>query len=77
MTSIVSPALHRDGAVGLRELLDRNQAFGLVSEIDDHVFVGDLEDVALQQFAFVRRGEMTVVVDELLVVRIFGGQRQI
>ena len=57
---------------GLRELLDRDQTFGLVSEVDDHFGGVNFYDVALQQLAFVRRREVGVVLDELLVIRLFG-----
>ena len=66
--------LNVNTAVGRHELLDRNQAFRLVSEIDNYIFVGDVDNAALQQFAFVRRREVAVVVDELLVFRLFSRQ---
>ena len=65
--------LNLDAAVGLTELLDWNQAFRLVSEVDDHVGIVQFYDTALEQFAFVRRSEMAVVFDELLVIRFFSG----
>ncbi len=65
--------MHVNAAIRLRELLDGNQAFGFISEIDDDVVVVEFYDAALQQLAFVGRSEMTVVFDELLVVRLFGG----
>ena len=64
--------LERECCRRAAELLDRNQAFGLVSEVDDDFGVVKFYDTALQQLAFVRRREMTVVFDELLVIRLFG-----
>ena len=61
-----------NGPVRLSELFDGNQAFRLVSKIDDDVCIVEFHDAALQQFAFVGRSEMSVVVDELLVIRLFG-----
>ena len=50
--------LHGDVAAGVRELLDGNQAFGLVSEIDDDFLGGDFEDAALQHLALGGRSEV-------------------
>ena len=50
------------------ELFDRNDAFGLVPEIDNDVFCGDAEDRALQHFVGGWRGEMTVIFEQVLVV---------
>ncbi len=72
ITSIRSPACTCNAPIGLRELLDRNQAFGFVAEIDDDVRFVEFYDAALQQLAFVGRSKMRVVVDELLVIRLFG-----
>ena len=52
---------------GALELLDRDQAFGLVSEIDDHVLGGDAQDRALQNLVGGRRGEVAVIVEKILV----------
>ena len=60
--------LHRDFAAGALKLLDRNDAFGLVAEIDDHVFGGDAENRSLQNFVGGGRREMAVVVEKILVV---------
>ncbi len=40
-----------DGAIRLFHLLDRNQAFELISEIDDDFLGGDLDHMAQQQLA--------------------------
>jgi hypothetical protein len=65
--------LDLDTAVGLAELFDGNEALGLVSEVDDDVSIVKFYNAALEQFAFMRRREMAIVFDELLVVRFFGG----
>src|ERR1017187_9604481 len=65
--------LDLDTAVGLSELFDGNEALGLVSEVDDDVSIVKFYNAALEQFAFMRRGEMAIVFDELLVLRFFGG----
>jgi len=44
--------LNRDVPVGRGELFDRHQAFGLVSEIDDHFLIGDLEYPAFEDLTF-------------------------
>src|SRR6185312_13198539 len=69
--------MHRHAAVRESELLDGNKSFGLVTEIDDHFFIGYLQHAALQKLAFGRRGKMTIVVDELLVSRFLFGHRTI
>ncbi len=64
--------LNVNAAIRQRELFDGNQTFGLVAEVDDHVFIVEFHDAALQQFALVGRSKMSVIVDELLVIRLFG-----
>src|ERR1022692_109688 len=63
----IKAALHRNIAVGIAELLDGNEAFGLVSEVDDHVLGGDTEYCALQDFVGGGRREMAVIVEKVLV----------
>ncbi len=63
-------------AIGLAELLDWYEPFRFISEVDDDIGIVEFYDAALQQFAFVRRSEMTVVLNELLVVRFFRGHGQ-
>ena len=65
---MASPGLERDCAVRLPDLLDRNQAFELVAEIDDDFLRSDFDDVALQQLPFGGRREMAIVLDEMLVI---------
>src|ERR1700685_3456906 len=60
-----------DTAIGLLELLDGHQTFRLVAEVDDYVFVGNLKNMTLKQFAFMRRSKMAIVVQELLVIGLF------
>ena len=60
--------LHRDFAAGPLKLFDRNQPFGLVSEIDDDVFGGKAEHRALQDLIRGGRREMAVIVEKILVV---------
>ena len=74
---MVSPGLHGDAAVGLDELGDGNQTFGLVAEIDDHFGGGDLEHMALQHFTLRGRREVAVVVDELFVIRHLGRHQRL
>ena len=38
----MSPGLHRDFAVLVEELVDRDDAFGLVADVDDHFGRGRL-----------------------------------
>src|ERR1039457_3328346 len=68
---------HVRASIRQNELLDRNEAFGLIAEIDDDFLVGDGEDAALHQLAFMRRSEVAVPVDELLVLRLFGRYMQV
>ena len=72
MTSIVSPGFTLYRPVRLRELRDRDQALGLVPEIDDYFLVGDLKDVALQHLAFSGRGEVAVIIEHLRIVPLGG-----
>ena len=65
--------LERNCAVGLPDLLDGYQTFELIAEIDDDFLRGDFDDVALQQLPFRGRSEVTVVLDEMLVV-FFDGE---
>ncbi len=60
--------LHRHFAARRAKLLDGDDAFGLVSEIDDHVLGGDSKDGALQNFVGRGRGEVAVIVEKILVV---------
>src|ERR1035437_3789567 len=60
-------ALHRHFAGGGLKLVDGDDAFGLVSEIDDDVFGGDAEDGALDHFVGCRRGKLTVIFEQMLV----------
>ena len=54
--------------VGRLKLLDGDDAFGLVAEIDDDVFGGDAENGALQHFVGGGRREVAVVFEKMLVV---------
>ncbi len=49
------------------KLLDRNNAFGLVSEIDDDVLGGQAENGSLQYFVGRGRREMAVVIQQFFV----------
>jgi hypothetical protein len=49
------------------KLLDGDDAFGLVAEIDDDVFALDTKDRALQNFIGGRWGKMAVVFEQMLV----------
>ena len=60
--------LERNCAVRLPDLLNRHQTFELVAEIDDDFLRSDFYDVALQQLPFRGRREVTIVLDEMLVV---------
>src|ERR1019366_502933 len=60
-------ALHGNVAVGVAELLDGNDAFGLVSEVDNHVLGCDAEYGALQDFVGGGWREMAVIVEKILV----------
>ena len=44
--------LHGDLAVLVEELVDGDEAFGLVADVDDDLGFGDLEHRALDDFAF-------------------------
>src|SRR4029077_20912043 len=61
-------ALHSHFTGGRLKLINGDDAFGLVSEIDDDVFGGDAEDGALDHFVGCRRGELTVIFEQVLVV---------
>src|SRR5579871_1977452 len=65
--------LERDCAVRLLHLVNRHNPFHLVSEIDDDFGGCDFDDAPLQQLAFRRRREMTVVFYEMFVV-LFNGE---
>ena len=56
-----------DFAARTLKLLDRNEAFGLVSEIDDDVFGGQAENGSLQYLIGGGRREMAVVVEQFFV----------
>ena len=60
-------ALHRHFAGGGLKLFDGDDAFGLVSEIDDDVFGGDAQDGALDHLVGCRRGKLTVIFEQMLV----------
>ena len=51
-TSISSPSLMPHGAVGLRELVERDHALALVADVDDDVVLADVDDLALDDVAF-------------------------
>ena len=53
--------LDGDLAVLVEELVDRDDAFGLVADVDDDFGVGDLEDRALDDFAFRDVSEAVIV----------------
>src|SRR5262249_33145444 len=53
--------LHLYFAVCVLKLFDRNQAFGLVTEIDYYFLGVDFENGALQDLAFGRRTEVAVI----------------
>ena len=57
----MSPALNRDLAVLVEELVDRDDAFGLVADVDDDFGGGDLEDRALDDLAFRDVAEAVIV----------------
>ena len=44
--------LDADAAVGLRELVERDRAFGLVADVDDDVVLADVDDLAFDDVAF-------------------------
>ena len=58
----MSPACDGDLAVLVEELVDRDDAFGLVADVDDHFRRRDLEDRALDDLAF-RDVPEAVIVD--------------
>jgi hypothetical protein len=66
-------ALNRDLASRRLELFDRDDAFGLISEIDDHIFGGDAKDGTLHYFIGGWRGKLTIIFEQMLVV--FGDRR--
>ena len=60
--------LDRDFAAGILKLLDGDDAFGFVSEVDDHVLGGHPQDYALKNLVGGGRGEVTIILEEILVV---------
>ena len=78
-TSTASPALTADRAVGLRELVERDHAFGLVADVDDDVVLADLDDRALDDVAFldvlVLEGLFEQRGEALLLVVVLGCHR--
>ena len=44
--------LDANRAVGLRELVEGDRSFGLVTNVDDHVVLADVDDLALDDVAF-------------------------
>ena len=60
-TSTTSPRLHGDVSVLVEEFADRDEAFGLVADVDDDVGFSDLEDRALDDLAFRHVPEAVVV----------------
>ena len=53
--------LHGDVAVLVEELVDRDETFGLVADVDDDVAFGDLQHGALDDLAFRHVAEAVVV----------------
>ena len=49
------------------ELLDGDDAFGFISEVDNHILGVNFEDRALQDFVGRGRSEMAIVVEQILV----------
>jgi hypothetical protein len=70
------PGLHGNAAIGQDELLDRHEAFGFVAEVYDDFLVGDLQDAPFVDLALGRRGEMTVVLQQLFIV-LLGARRSL
>src|ERR1035437_8460657 len=66
-------ALHRHFAGWGLKLVDGDDAFGLVSEIDDDVFGGNAEDRALDHFVGRWRGKLTVIFEQMLVALVDRG----
>jgi hypothetical protein len=58
---------YRNLAAGPLELLDGDQAFALVPEIDDDILGRDTQDRALQNLVGRGRGEVAVIVEKILV----------
>src|SRR5262249_31559118 len=53
---------------GRREkLFGRNDAFGFVTEVDNHIFLGETKNGPLQNFVGRRWSKMTVVFEQMLV----------
>ncbi len=67
------PGLDRDLAVLVHEFLDADDPLGLVADVHDHLGVGDLQDRALDHFAFRDVAEAAVVeIEKLGVLRRVG-----
>ena len=60
--------LERDRAIRLAQLLNGDNAFELVSDVDDDFRGRDFDDVALEQLAFRGRRQMAVVFDEMFEI---------
>src|ERR1017187_8949608 len=60
--------LHRHFTGGGLKLVDGDDAFGLITKIDDDILGGDTEDGALHHFVGRRGGELTVIFEQMLVV---------
>jgi len=58
---------YRNLAAGPLELLDGDEAFALVPEIDDDIFGGDTKNRALQNLVGGGRREVAVIVEKVLV----------
>jgi hypothetical protein len=59
--------LHCNFTAGALKLLNRNQALGLVPEIDNDVFGGNADNPSLKNLIRGRRREMAVVVEKVFV----------
>ena len=62
--------LDGDGPIRVGELLNWNQAFRLIAEIDDYFFGRDFHDPALEQFAFGGWRQVAIVLDQVFVIGI-------
>jgi hypothetical protein len=70
MTSTTSPRFTVIAPERCLKLFERNDALGLVSEVDDDVFRSNAEDRALQNFIGGRWGKVAVIFEESLVVSL-------
>ena len=60
-------------AIGVLELLDGDQTFGLVAEVDDDFLGVYLEDGPLQDLALRGGREVAIILEQVLVI-FFAGQ---